>query len=244
MQRPGNLDTASSIVLLQEETTKDAPTPKREYKKNEANSSFRYSGRGSSLSFSNHNSKNTEGATAQTKKGTESSKGGQSEDKLGTLMSYRRAKGLCYKCGMKWNPGHKCANTVSLHVVEEMWQMVQGDASSDDHNDNSEDSDEDLMALSVDAIQGTEAGKTVRMVGDIFGKEAVILIDSGSSHSFISAALVSKWKNLTALKNPMKVRVANGQVLLCTHEIVDCPVWICGFAFKLSLKVLPFVDGS
>ena len=70
VQRPGNLDTASSIVLLQEETTKDAPTPKREYKKNEANSSFGYSRRGSFLSFSNHNSKNTEGATAHTKKGT------------------------------------------------------------------------------------------------------------------------------------------------------------------------------
>lgn len=30
------------------------------------------------------------------------------EDKLGTLKAYRRQIGLCFKCGEKWGPGHKC----------------------------------------------------------------------------------------------------------------------------------------
>ena len=92
---------------------------------------------------------------------------------MATLMIYRRAKGLCYKCGMKWSPGHKCYNTVALHVVEELWQMVHGgDINSEEPDEKSEDSDEDLMVISVDAVQGTEVGKTIRMIGDILGKEA------------------------------------------------------------------------
>ena len=37
----------------------------------------------------------------------------------------------------------------------------------------------------------------------------------------------------------MQVRVANGQILHCSHEITACPVWISGYAFKLPLKILP-----
>lgn len=64
-------------------------------------------------------------------------------------------------------------------------------------------------------------------------------IDSGSSHSFISESLASKWRNWTALPSSMQVRVANGQTLSYTHELVDCPLWISGHGFKVSLKILP-----
>lgn len=37
----------------------------------------------------------------------------------------------------------------------------------------------------------------------------------------------------------MQVRVANGQILNCSHEITACPIWSSGFAFKLPLKILP-----
>lgn len=47
------------------------------------------------------------------------------ENKLTTLMAYRKAKGLCFKCGLRWNPSHKCAPTFALNVVEELWQLIQ-----------------------------------------------------------------------------------------------------------------------
>lgn len=34
------------------------------------------------------------------------------DDRLSSLKSYRKAKGLCFKCGEKWSPSHKCAATV------------------------------------------------------------------------------------------------------------------------------------
>ena len=31
------------------------------------------------------------------------------DDKLATLRSYRKARGLCVRCGEKWASGHRCA---------------------------------------------------------------------------------------------------------------------------------------
>jgi hypothetical protein len=102
-----------------------------------------------------------------------------------------------------------------------------------------EDLGDDLMVLSTNAAQGTNSTRTVRMVGHVGGKEVIILIDSGSSHTFISEALGSRWRDWSPMHTTMQVRVANGQTLQCSHEVQACPIWISGHAFKMSLKVLP-----
>lgn len=77
------------------------------------------------------------------------------------------------------------------------------------------------------------------MLADLYGQEVVVLIDSGSSSNFINEALASKWRHWTPLQSSKQVRVANGDILQCTHELVDCPIWIFGHGFKLTLKILP-----
>jgi hypothetical protein len=66
-----------------------------------------------------------------------------------------------------------------------------------------------------------------------------MLLDSGSSNSFISefvAANVSPWQSLP---QPVKVRVANGEVLSCTHELRD-QIWgTQGHTFTTTLKIIP-----
>ena len=116
--------------------------------------------------------------------------------------------------------------------------MLQQDEPEEQCQQEAEDSSDDLMSLSVNAVQGTDSSNIVRMMGNIGGKDVVILIDSGSSHKFVSETLASRWRNWTALESPMQVRVANGQVLNCTHEVTACPMWISGYAFKLPLKIL------
>jgi hypothetical protein len=112
------------------ETIKDIP--KKEYEK-ETNSSFRYSGRSCANLFHPHNNfKGASGSSNQNRKSTDSNKATPSKDKATTLMNYRKAKYRCYKCGMKWHPGHKCATSVPLQVVEELWQMLQSDIIAND----------------------------------------------------------------------------------------------------------------
>jgi len=41
------------------------------------------------------------------------------EDKLNTLRSYRRARGLCIRCGEKWSRDHRCPDALQLHALQE-----------------------------------------------------------------------------------------------------------------------------
>lgn len=67
-----------------------------------------------------------------------------------------------------------------------------------------------------------------------------MLVDSGSSHSFISETLASR---LTGQQSrslaAVKVRVADGGILQCTQELVQCIWWVQGISFQSDMKILP-----
>jgi hypothetical protein len=46
------------------------------------------------------------------------------DDKFKTLKQYRRVHGLCDRCAKKWSYDHKCAPTVQLHAIQEMWDLM------------------------------------------------------------------------------------------------------------------------
>jgi hypothetical protein len=101
-------------------------------------------------------------------------------------MAYRKAKGLCYRCGSKWGPTHTCSTTVPLHLVEELWQMLDVSEMVNNHFDPIGELPGDLMVVSVDAMQGTKAPQTIKLAATLFAKKVFILVDSGSSSSFVS----------------------------------------------------------
>jgi hypothetical protein len=49
---------------------------------------------------------------------------GSSTDRVASLKSYRRARGLCDRYAEKWFRGHKCPNTVQLQAIEEVWDLL------------------------------------------------------------------------------------------------------------------------
>jgi hypothetical protein len=63
--------------------------------------------------------------------GTESARAFNGSQKLSALKAYRRAMNLCFKCGEKYRPTHKCAQTVQLQVGEELLEMLEGNESPD-----------------------------------------------------------------------------------------------------------------
>lgn len=48
------------------------------------------------------------------------------ESKLGAVKAYRKAMGLCYKCGLKWSKDHRCAPEV-LHAIHDIWESMSVD---------------------------------------------------------------------------------------------------------------------
>ena len=95
------------------------------------------------------------------------------------------------------------------------------------------------MAISLQALNGIEGSRTIRLRGYLQGKEVFMLIDSGSSNSFVSDLVVANVSPWQPLSHSVTVRVANGEVLSCTHELRD-QVWgTQGHSFSTTLKIIP-----
>lgn len=218
VHRQQDLDTASSLALLQEEALQDFVG--RETRKHD------YSAISKKYSTDNVKTSSflpTKSSTqiAEDKRVYDSGKPKTVDDRLSSLKSYRKAKGLCFKCGEKWSPSHKCAATVSLHAMEEVWQVLNEDSHpSLKQDEEEEESDNELMAISLQAMRGVEGARTIRFRGFIAEQEVFMLVDSGSSHCFITDQLTHVFSEKKPLDKPVSVQVANGEKINCSHELI------------------------
>lgn len=154
------------------------------------------------------------------------------EDKLSLLRNYRKAKGLCFKCGERWGHTHRCSTSVPLHLVEEMWALVQEEeslqAELDQEDRNGEEGFEQVMAISRQAIRGFEGKKTIRLKGNIHCQEVLMLVDSGSLASFIGSHLMGVFPGVQKMSQSIAVKVADGGSLPCQFEIPPVLLGVSG----------------
>jgi hypothetical protein len=183
MHQPQDLDTATSLAFLQEEALQDQPAQRTE--------SGHYFKKSSPDSMKSGYTSTPSPTRSTDEKTVDSTKPKVvPDDKLSALKNYRRSKGLCFKCGEKWSPQHKCPATVSLQAMEQLWQCISEDGDFC-IPDADTDLEEDLMAIFIQALNGVEGFKTLRLRGHLQGKEVFMLVDSGSSHSFVSSTMAS-----------------------------------------------------
>lgn len=78
---------------------------------------------------------------------------GRGDDRVAALRNYRRARGLCFKCGERWGQGHQCAATVQLHIVEELLELLQAEV-DDQEQAVAVEEEEQLMSISKLATTG------------------------------------------------------------------------------------------
>jgi hypothetical protein len=105
------------------------------------------------------------------------------------------------------------------------------------------DMDEDepelnIMVLSQATTQGHEAPCTMKFVGHIECMDILALLDSGSSHTFISSVVVANLPGLVPINKSLQVQLPNGTHLCCNHQILDASWSISGVTFSSTLKVL------
>ncbi|XP_035818132.1 F-box domain containing protein isoform X1 [Zea mays] len=242
IQRPSDLDTACSLALLQEDVL--ICTGSKESRRMEGGGFSKPTGRFSPVPGSNSNVNG--GRNAQS---TNDRRGGTTmnprtdDGKLSALKAYRRAKGLCFKCGERWGQSHRCSANVPLHVVEEMWAMAQATEESDGNEEleNTYENEEDaeILAISAAAVSGGEGNRTIRLLASVCGQQVLILVDSGSSGSFMSNKLMGTISPVQKLPRPIRVKVADGRILWSKHWVPNCK-WLCGgITFHMDLKVLP-----
>lgn len=144
---------------------------------------------------------------------------------------------MCFTCGERWSKDHKCSQTVQLHVVEELLEAFQGDMEEEVNGLDSSQKDS-LMALLASACNGTDSTHSFRVKGLIQGTKLLMLIDSGSSHSFLDENIVQTMQGVTSLPQPVKVKVASGEVLICDKQLPDYAWWLQGRCYRTNFKLL------
>jgi len=178
--------------------------------------------------------------TADARRSGDAAQVSSPDAKLAALRAYRRAMGLCYKCAEKWSRDHKCSPIVQLHAVQELWELFQlEDMYVDSHSMPAESSEQLFLAISKAAVTGQGAPRTMKFLGSIQHQSVSILVDSGSSNSFISAQLAQRLSGVSPLQHSITVQVAGGGTLSCS-AVLSQAVWFVGdIAFQSDLRVLP-----
>lgn len=146
------------------------------------------------------------------------------------MRDYRKANGLCYSCGEKFVPRHLevCAkrnkpqaNAIVLNDLDrELSDEVLNDLATEDVLQ------EEFAQLSLNALSSAENSNCIKLKTRVKDKVMLILIDSGSSHSFISSQFMHLAQLPTVPTKARQVKLANGEWLL-TNQKVSQLQWYC-----------------
>ena len=130
-----------------------------------------------------------------------------------------------------------CPTTVQLHVVEELLDIFGLDNFVDTQLGPDEASQDTAMAISVSAVTGGVSAKSFQLRVWLQGHEVLMLVDSGSSNSFVNEQLARQLSGVQTLPKPSRVRVADGGELLYKEVATQCAWYAQGNEFYTDLKV-------
>lgn len=160
------------------------------------------------------------------------------------LRDFRRANNLCFKCGERYSKDHQCkrhgAQLLTIQVGE-FGEILNEEAVYalgllDDPIEPPPQAD--LCMLSAQAVTGTESSIAFRLPVRVGNQTMLLLLDSGSSHSFINTNFAESVGLVTKSIAAVPVRVANGQYITC-DRMVPSLEWHCqGQVFKTDLRLL------
>ena len=104
--------------------------------------------------------------------------------------------------------------------------------------------DQEEAKITLYALSGTPTSGTIRVMGRIKHKSFVILVDSGSTHNFIDAALVSQLHIHVDTSQILEVKVANGDLIKTQGVCEEVTILLQGHEFLVHLHVLPMKGGG
>ncbi|XP_061358911.1 uncharacterized protein LOC133303071 [Gastrolobium bilobum] len=146
----------------------------------------------------------------------------------------RRELGLCFSCDEKWNKQHRCKGKLLLLVGEEQGDEEDGEEIVWNFNETGA-VNEDASLHSLSEIHNSKA---LNFVTTIQGQTVTILVDTGSTHSFIQRHLVSALQIPVIRIRKMRVFLGNGEFLVCDSKCLKVKLMVQGQTFEMDLWVL------
>jgi hypothetical protein len=150
-------------------------------------------------------------------------------------MAERRKQGLCYNCDEPYVQGHKCARLFFLEAAD---YTVQEPPESDDE-DPEADAAAKTPSISLAAIAGVRTEDTMQVYVQLGGVQCLALLDSGSTHNFVSGS-VARRAGLQFQPCPgAGVTVANGDRVACRGLVRDVGIRIADEVFSVDCYSIP-----
>lgn len=179
-------------------------------------------------SFSGDSSKTTSKTTPETKRLTLDE------------INDKKKRGLCFHCDEKFTPGHDCRKKRLYIIMDNQAEEENEEFVVIWENDNNtkEVLNEHEAGISIDAMVGSKGTHTIKVKGQIKNRAITILVDSGSTHNFISQGLAKQIKLPTRTCNPFNVNVANGEKLVCDTKSNSVSWRMAGRTFNADMNVI------
>lgn len=191
-----------------------------------------------------HSGGGTKSSGATSGKGDSLPSGGGQWTKERQLRDYCRTHNLCFFCREPFDATHaaKCTkrpkSQVNALVVNDLDVQLNDEVLAQLEMEDT--LAQEFGTLSLNAISGTEVGEAFRLRALVKNKVMLILVDSGSSHSFISSNFLSAVGISSVSAEPKKVRVANGDIMISDQVVPALEWWVQGHTFSTDLRVLDF----
>jgi hypothetical protein len=92
--------------------------------------------------------------------------------------------------------------------------------------------------VSLNALAGSTKTGTIQFKALLGDQVMLLLLDSGSSRSFVDQSLVTKLQCPVTTIATLKVKVASGDYMYCDKMVKNMQWWLQGHTFETDMRVL------
>ncbi|XP_051229344.1 uncharacterized protein [Lolium perenne] len=151
----------------------------------------------------------------------------------------RRRQGLCFNCDEKYASGHTCARLFYLETiddadVEALTAELAAATVTEAGVTTYAPVDVSAFVVSLHAMAGIKTAKTMLLPVTISGDRLTALVDTGSTHNFLSNTAMRRLALQPAGSRKYSVTVANGDRLPCKGMARQVPVLIGDEPFSID----------
>jgi Ty3 transposon capsid-like protein/Retroviral aspartyl protease len=166
----------------------------------------------------------------------------ESSNHRSLTLEQKKTLGLCFKCGDKIFPGHKCKPQGILVLENEETcddNTYSHDAELSQHITNVPDIDQAVITMC--AAHASCKHRTFRLQGQIGSTSILAMIDSGNTHSFINPTIVQLLSLPTVKCETLTVITASGTRLttnlFCENQQFFCAVTVLQVILEFSMSL-------
>ncbi|XP_070016017.1 uncharacterized protein [Nicotiana sylvestris] len=163
------------------------------------------------------------------------------------VYEHRKNNHLCYRCGEKYNLGHQC----KVKQLSCLKGRVETETQLEEREITQVSIPFELIiedgvkqeiqeAIYMNALSGNNQGKNTILVGGTVKKRHVtVMIDSGSTQSFIDEHTVKETGYQASFCPPVRVTVSDGNYAMCTTHCKGFTWKMHGGSFQEDLLIIP-----